>query len=660
MKDRKGITLTSLVIVIIIMLILAGVGTYTGINTVRYVKRTQFNNELKIIHARVDEIVEKKLTPEELNEYGKAIEEQTDEIKQKIQTALEGTENTGFRYFEKQDLEEIGVDGIDRQVIINFSTREVVDINGIKLDGIYIYRMEKWNPVEYQNQNTEAPTFNLSKKVYGLNATIEVTDIEYKNGITKGSIRYGEVIDGEVTLWKTGSSSITIEKSGTYRVQVIDAAGNTARKDIEIVTCNKPKLIAGMTPICYNEDTKTWDTVEETSGIWYDYAADKKQWANIKTIAKTANADGTYNEAQWVWIPRFAYQIPEKPTTTSNSDAPEFKIAFLKGTTNVPITESDLGGASIKLDTLGGVTAGDWVVHPAFTFGDQELTGIWVAKFEASSNAPNTVADGGGDTTEYQVNVKPSVPSWRSITASNMFDVCHNMTAVAGALEGMNSTDPHMMKNVEWGAVVYLAQSKHGKNGQVWNNPYYQKLGTAWNDTSVSVSDNDIILTGMAATSAGKDASNTTACDSYNSGNGPEASTTGNVYGIYDMAGGTWEYVAAYISTISNDTNTESLIVANDKYKDIYEVGATQTSQQNNYEANAGKYGDAIYETSYQGTNYASWQNDYSNFLSSGSPVFVRGGSYTNGNGAGIFAFHPDAGAVTQWFRSFRPACIAY
>ena len=44
MKDRKGITLTSLVIVIIIMLILAGVGTYTGINTVRYVKRTQFNN----------------------------------------------------------------------------------------------------------------------------------------------------------------------------------------------------------------------------------------------------------------------------------------------------------------------------------------------------------------------------------------------------------------------------------------------------------------------------------------------------------------------------------------------------------------------------------------------------------------------------------------
>ena len=32
----------------------------------------------------------------------------------------------------------------------------------------------------------------------------------------------------------------------------------------------------------------------------------------------------------------------------------------------------------------------------------------------------------------------------------------------------------------------------------------------------------------------------------YNTEKGVKASTTGNVYGIYDMSGGSWERVAAY------------------------------------------------------------------------------------------------------------------
>ena len=658
MQNRKGITLTSLIVVVGVMLILAGVGTYTGLSTIRYTKRMQFNNELKIIHARVDQLIEERLTEIELNEYGQNINAQLAETQAQIQTALGERDIADFKYFEKQDLEEIGVTGIDRQVIINFTTREVLDINGINVDGSVIYQMEGWNPIEYQNQNTEAPTFNLSKKVYGLSATIEVTDIEYKNDVSKGTVRYGKVENGDVTSWRTASNNFTVEKSGTYRVQITDAAGNIAEQDIEIVTCNKPNLVTGMTPIIYNETTSTWDEVEETSATWYDYASDRKIWANIKTVATTANTDGTYNEAQWVWIPRYAYQVPEKPTSTSNSGAPEFKIAFLKGTTIIPVDESILEGKTIKLNTSSGVEPGDWVVHPAFTFGDKELTGIWVAKFEASSNAPNNIADGGGDTTAYQVNVKPSVPSWRSITVSNAFDVCRNMTSTAGALEGMDSTDPHMMKNVEWGAVVYLSQSMYGKNSQVWNNPCYAKLTTAWNDSSVSVDDNDVILTGMAATTAGADAFETTACDSYNTGNGPEASTTGNVYGIYDMAGGSWEYTAAYIenSMTSGNLYITKLYNADVKHKDVYVVGQTD-EMETNIEANSNKYGDAIYEINYNNT---TWQNDKLNFPATNSHVFARGGDCTDGTDAGIFSSYESTGdSITGNNISFRPVCVA-
>lgn len=199
MQNRKGITLTTLVITIIVMIILASVATYAGTSTIRHVKRTQFNNELRVIHARVDQIAEEKLTQEELQQYGQDIEIQNNDIKAKIQTALEGADQTGFRYFIKQDLEQIGVNGINRQIIINFTTREVLDINGLKTDEGYIYRMENWNPVDYQNQNTEAPTFELSKMNYGLTSVIEVKNIEYKKGVGKGSIRYGEVINETVT-----------------------------------------------------------------------------------------------------------------------------------------------------------------------------------------------------------------------------------------------------------------------------------------------------------------------------------------------------------------------------------------------------------------------------------------------------------------------------
>lgn len=44
----------------------------------------------------------------------------------------------------------------------------------------------------------------------------------------------------------------------------------------------------------------------------------------------------------------------------------------------------------------------------------------------------------------------------------------------------------------------------------------------------------------------------------YNEIGGENASTTGNVYGIYDMAGGAWEYVAGiYIGETSNDNSSK-------------------------------------------------------------------------------------------------------
>ena len=119
-------------------------------------------------------------------------------------------------------------------------------------------------------------------------------------------------------------------------------------------------------------------------------------------------------------------------------------------------------------------------------------------------------------------------------------------------------------------------------------------------------------------------------------------STTGNVYGIYDMAGGAWERTAAYVDstkggTVSNEyltstTYGKAVYDAEDKYKDVY-VAASTDNRENNYNANTNKYGDAVYETSLNSASpYTNgWYGDYTDFPYSSSPFFYRGGSYVSG-----------------------------
>ena len=69
----------------------------------------------------------------------------------------------------------------------------------------------------------------------------------------------------------------------------------------------------------------------------------------------------------------------------------------------------------------------------------------------------------------------------------------------------------------------------------------------------------------------------------YSTSNGQKASTTGNVTGIYDMNGGAWEYVAAYLDNKSgNLTYGNNTIESATRYFDL--VGTNP----NQFELNSG------------------------------------------------------------------------
>lgn len=381
----------------------------------------------------------------------------------------------------------------------------------------------------------------------------------------------------------------------------------------------------------------TWDltnspyTINESTLIskkapdnWYDYTSGINHWANIKTT-------GGGNNCYWVWIPRYAYKVPIKSNTSETID-----IKFLKDDTNIPIGETE----EITNTTPD---PGKWVVHPAFTNagngGFGELTGIWVAKYEASSDSSSVVEnpteaelaiDGGSNTDiDLKVRVNSNVTSWRNIALGNMVTVCQNLTKDNNSLSNTKNIDSHLMKNTEWGACAYLSRSVYGKNGQVYNNPYYNSKYSP--------------ITGLCGNTP--DYRTKTYNDAntykYNTAEGVNASTSGNVYGIYDMAGGAAEYVAGILSNYKSNSNVYDFSNIDDKYYD-------------SYEENSNKYGDAVYETSTSTLGTTSWDSDNSKFRYSSPTVFKRGGAAWEGQNAGIFAFDYHTGEANNSF-SFRP-----
>ena len=355
---------------------------------------------------------------------------------------------------------------------------------------------------------------------------------------------------------------------------------------------NTPNLGEGMTPIKWNGSS--WVETTGSDSGWYDYSA--KKWANAKT------ADGS----MWVWIPRYAYSIPS--AGYHKSTATEISIEFMKGTRN----ETTSGRTSFN----NASGQGNWNIHPAFNYG-QTVSGIWVAKFEASSVQGNSNSTSGDNVTSKTIQVKPGVSSWRYIYIGTAYTNCLNYNKT------LNS---HMMKNDEWGAVAYLSRSKYGKNDEVTinsNSSYYTGGGSG--NTYVN--------------------------------NGAQ-STTGNVWGVYDMSGGAWEYVAAYVDNGNgNLTNYgKSLVNGDPKTKNVYAKGSSDSGE-NNYSANAGVYGDAVYETSTSGSGTTSWYSDYSYFPNTGGPFFIRGGSCSTGSSAGVFCFYNGDGYGYSSY-SFRPVLV--
>ena len=468
---------------------------------------------------------------------------------------------------------------------------------------------------------------------------------------------------------------------------------------------NKPKLMTGMTAIKFNEPTgdetaKEGSTVKTTDNdsAWYDY--DAKKWANAQT------ADGS----MWVWIPRFAYKV--------NNSTKTFDVVFLKDTTNTYIdngTEKDaekegyIVHPAFKNESSTGYENGGW---------DKDLTGIWVSKFEAGfatsngNSAPKKASSvnysqtsvwasgyetGGNDGSLSARNWIDGVygstttaikyPTFQGLTYSmnytnhnDAFNISRALTE-SGNIYGLSSatTDSHLMKNSEWGAVAYLAQSKYGLDGTniyINNANLRNSQQKKKEKTGCAGETEDAAEVGVKIDTTTKKPVTTDSSKKiyvWTQKSGTKASTTGTIYGIYDMSGGTWERTAGLVNNGNENLATygQSLLNAlnngkSSKYVTAYPFDSSvdknganiDTASTANWKANTKIYGDGIRETSTAGTGKTSWYTDYSCFPAVYAPFSLRGGGFWSGEGAGLFCFCRGNGCSDS-YDGFRSVLVA-
>ena len=305
----------------------------------------------------------------------------------------------------------------------------------------------------------------------------EVSEINFKD--KEQDTKY-ELSVVELNQNKTYYKIIFYIDGNMYNPNTIQGNSFRARIDVSVNTkcpintvtpvytdnsgANAPVLAEGMIPVVYDEGLGYWIKADINAG-WYNYT--DKIWANA-VMVKTDATEGVecsksrsyymnapaYTPvkeedilAYYVWIPRYKYKLFN--VSYSGGTSPSLiDVVFENKTASTGIAKCTT--SEIGVETCQNKANGNYYTHPAFTFGNQELTGIWVGKFETTGN-------------DITPTIKPNEISLRNQNVSTQFITSQKFNS-ASYLTNIetNQADAHMMKNIEWGAVAYLKQSKYG------------------------------------------------------------------------------------------------------------------------------------------------------------------------------------------------------
>ena len=407
-------------------------------------------------------------------------------------------------------------------------------------------------------------------------------------------------------LYVNGDPNTSKKYCGKLSAEII------ATNNLDKTGANEPVLSSNMIPVYYDETNDTWKKAdvnnENKNYKWYDY--NEGMWANAVTVTETNRE--TYQKAvlgtpinmddittMLVWIPKFEYDVENIKARYDNNG----RLNALSKQGPVPL--------NFILKSQTTPSQQSYKIHSAFTFGNQNLSGIWVSKFAVGLD--NSVTTSPTCTTTNcssadGLRVLPNVKFMTANVSRDFFNV-KSMQRAGNPHGFTDEVDVHMIKDIDWGAIAMLSYSKYTNNkctdticSNIFinhSNVYTGKSAGGW---STDIKNNKDQFPGETDSTRQnftygyytyndyKMNYDGTISDVKETGKGFGASTTNSVYGIYDMVGGTITKVMS-IFLIENNTfssggsrfidnvlNEFNKINEYNKYIDIYNTESILTA----------------------------------------------------------------------------------
>ena len=452
----------------------------------------------------------------------------------------------------------------------NISIVERLALNDLKHNDIDIISNDGFN-LRYNTKNN-----NFIIDINGFNITSNKYIIEEN----KFYIITLTMSDKDINLYINGSSVLNYSMAinTNYNILTIGGIGNVLVSDLYVYN----DILTSKEVNNNYRDNLILITDNLVSGYNNFYPMTTDSYYKSSPLGTTIK-DSDINEF-YVWIPRFKYRlwnVTGEPNISSYD-------AYTKGI-DISFEKNKESGGSIyckdnicysdeeRTISLTQNDNGKYYTPSSFT-NNEELLGFWVGKYEVSNGCKDNCLTNSSDLT-----ILPNQESWRNNNLSNYYE----------AIKGKGNSY-HIIKNSEWGTISYLSHSKYG------------------------------ICSNMKCTEI-------TSNNTYISGKEGKDSTTGNIYGVFDMAGSASEFVMA------NYTSNNSLALNNSNFK--YNVTIPSTD----YDLYSGTnfiLGDATKEILLSSSNTGAWYNNYSVFIDKVNNWFIRGGMAGNEVGNGIFYYN--------------------
>lgn len=236
-SEEKGITLVALVMTIIILLILSTVSITMGTRQFNSMALKGFYTKLEIAQEGIEKIARTNENYKDengntvyLKDLGTLPNAEQKSIIQNL-----GYNSTNFKYFTAQQVQnDLGISGVELDLLIDFENRIVINPQGIEIDGKQYYQLENKKYVVTTNEDKNKGTVDFTYKAekYGDNSyKILITPLNIGD-IKQGIVKYKKE---DINYWTAAENNqFIIDQLAKYEIVYEDANNNTATKILSL------------------------------------------------------------------------------------------------------------------------------------------------------------------------------------------------------------------------------------------------------------------------------------------------------------------------------------------------------------------------------------------------------------------------------------------